>query len=356
MKSILSYIVHKKFSDENENVATEALAYILHSSEAARGSLIKFLRGVIPELPDLSFQTQQTENSIRPDMWGMDGSTPRVFIENKFWAGLTDNQPLEYLKLLGEYNQTSFLLFVVPPDRKETVWRELLKRLEEAEVSWLEGFPTSGIPRVIKTDIGPLLGITTWTKLLSALEVELVDYPEVRNDLFQLRALCEDADSDAFMPIASSELTNQRYPGLVLQLNHIVQRAVEHGVTEGLIDVEGLRPQASWERIGRYVSFNSINKLSPWFGINFKLWRKYGNTPLWLMFSPNWGRPLDVRSIIEPWAQQEGYFVTTEEDNSFAVAINVLPEEEIDVVAKSIVNTLKVISSQLLSLDENKKN
>ncbi len=66
---------------------------------------------------------------MRPDMWGMDGSEPRVFIENKFWAGFTDNQPVEYLKLLAKYSQPSVLLVVVPEARQETIWRELKQRM-----------------------------------------------------------------------------------------------------------------------------------------------------------------------------------------------------------------------------------
>ncbi len=46
------------------------------------------------DLPELTFKTQQTEGSIRPDMWGFAGNEPCVYIENKFWAGLTDNQPV----------------------------------------------------------------------------------------------------------------------------------------------------------------------------------------------------------------------------------------------------------------------
>jgi hypothetical protein len=54
-------------------------------------------------------------------MWGFDGGTPRVFIENKFWAGLTENQPVAYLRLLAQYASPTVLLTVVPASRLETV-------------------------------------------------------------------------------------------------------------------------------------------------------------------------------------------------------------------------------------------
>src|ERR1035441_823681 len=114
MNTVFSHIVQKRLSRENENVATEALAYILGYSEAARNGMMKLLRGVA-KMPELRFRTQQTEVSShpdmrgcqtevnsRPDMHGCDNDgIPRVFVENKFWAGLTKNQPVSYLRALA---------------------------------------------------------------------------------------------------------------------------------------------------------------------------------------------------------------------------------------------------------------
>jgi hypothetical protein len=97
MSTVFSYIVQKRFSQENENIATDALAFVVQSSEAARSGLTRLLRGITPDLPSLQFRTQPAEEGSRPDMCGYDVTTPRVFIENKFWAGLTDNQPVKYL-------------------------------------------------------------------------------------------------------------------------------------------------------------------------------------------------------------------------------------------------------------------
>ena len=66
MQTVFSHIVQKRFSQENEDVATDALAFILHSSESARNGMMKLLRGVAPNMPGLRFRTQQTEGSIAP--------------------------------------------------------------------------------------------------------------------------------------------------------------------------------------------------------------------------------------------------------------------------------------------------
>jgi hypothetical protein len=41
METVLSHIVQRRLSRENENVATEALAYVLHYSKAARNGMMK---------------------------------------------------------------------------------------------------------------------------------------------------------------------------------------------------------------------------------------------------------------------------------------------------------------------------
>jgi len=142
MSTVFSHIVQKQFSKQYENVATEALAFILHSNNSARNGMMKLLRSIAPDMPDLHFRTQQTEVSTRSDMRGDDNENePRVFIENKFWAGLTDNQPRTYLELLAEYPQTSILLIVVPDEREHTMWLEVIRRLKDAGISakkWIQ--------------------------------------------------------------------------------------------------------------------------------------------------------------------------------------------------------------------------
>lgn len=350
MNTVFSYIVQKRFSQENENVATDALAFIVHSSEAARSGLMKLLCGIAPDLPSLRFRTQQTEASVRPDMWGLDGSTPRVFIECKFWAGLTENQPVAYLRLLARCTEPTVLLVVVPAARQETVWRELLRRLGDDQVSASIRDPSAGIFRMADTGIGPTLALTSWAKLLSAIEAELADEPQRRNDLLQLRALCDAADRNAFVPVSSTELSNQRTPAFILQLSSIAQGAVDLGVTEGVLSIDGLRPASSWERIGRYVSFPTGQGVGAWFGTDFHLWRQHGGTPLWLVFSPtDFGRALEVRVVLEPWTEREG-IVSVVENDQFAVGIDLETGEEMSRVVRSIVDRLRDIAAELSGL------
>lgn len=353
MSTVFSHIVQKRLSRENENVATEALYYVLDYSAAARNGIMKFLRGVVPELPDLRFQTQKTDENARPDMWGYDANVPRVFIENKFWAGLTENQPVTYLERLAKHPQPTLLLMVVPELRQETVWRELRRRIVEAKFSTAKlNVAVVGV-RAMAIQSGCILALTSWKTLLDAIGKELTDQSQDRRDLDQLRSLCDASDNQAFLPISPAELSDQRTPALVLQLSSIVQEAIEKAISANSLFKGRLKPQADWGRIGQYATVSSEHGVGVWFGIHFGLWKKYGETPLWAIFSgSNWGRAGEVRPLLEPWAKENVVFTANHptddfEDESFVVAINIKYGEEKDQVTSAIAERIEKIAAVL---------
>lgn len=351
MKTVFSHIVQKRLSQENENVATEALAFVLQSHEAARNGLMKLLRGVDPHIPRLWFRTQQTDGISRPDMQGCDdeGQT-HVFVENKFWAGLTENQPVSYLRLLAECAQPTMLLVVSPEDRKETLWRELGRRLSDNKILTTRD-TVSGIFRIATTSIGPILALTSWRTLLDALESEVADDRSARSDLLQLQSLCAAVDSEAFLPLSSEEVSDQRIPALILQLSSVVQAVVHKAVAEGVLNLGKTKPQASAERIGRYADFGAERQAGIWLGIHFGLWKKHGGTPLWAVFSSsNWGRAREVQALFEPWAAQKRLFATSHDDGSFVVALDITSGVDKDQVVAGIVARLKEMADCLAPL------
>lgn len=351
MQTVFSHIVQKRLSQENENVATEALAFILRSHEAAHHGMMKLLRGVDPHMPRLWFRTQQVDGNNRPDMQGCDdeGRT-HVFVENKFWAGLTDNQPVSYLRILAECTQPTILLVVGPEDRKETLWRELNQRLAANKISTTKDTAV-GIFRVTTISTGPILALTSWKALLDALEPEVADDKPARSDLLQLQALCTAADNDAFLPISSEEASDQHTPALILQLSSIVQATVDLAVTKGILNLKGTMPQASVERIGRYAYFGNERQSGLWLGIHFGLWKKYGVTPLWAFFAAtDWGRANEVCALLEPWAAQQRVFTTSHDDGSFVVALDIAFGEDKDQVVASIVSRLQEMANFLALL------
>lgn len=353
MQTVFSHVIRKRYSQEYENIATDALAYILESSEAARAGMTGLLRGLVAEMPDLRFVTQQSEGAIRPDMWGYDDhSVPRVYVESKFWAGLTDNQPVSYLRQLATYGPSTVLLMIVPDARKETVWRELGHRLQDAGIPVGDGEIACGaVAHAVATDLGPTLALATWSSVLSNLSDHLGDDPAAKSDLSQLRALCDTADTDAFVPMSPEELSDQRTPALILDLNAVWQAVVEVAITKGVLHVGKLMPSASPERIGRYAQFSGPTGVGIWIGLHFRLWRKFGGTPLWMVFTTTpFGQAYDVKPILDPWAAREGVCCVLEK-GELVIALDIPPGEEKDQVVRSIVDRLRAIAPLLQVLD-----
>jgi len=346
MRTVFSYVIQKRFSEQNEDVATEALAFLLNESAAIRSAFVKILRGLSPDLPELEFRSQKQEGQARPDIVGRANGESRVLIENKFWAGLTDQQPNGYLDLLSRSTQPAILVVVVPEVRAESIWRELLRRLRGAQIELDPVNGPSAFARTGRTSTGPLICVLPWTHLLTSIEVSFSDDPVRRNDVEQLKALCDAADAEAFTPISAEELTNQRTPALILQLKTIIESAFQRGTSDGVVARDGLLPQASWDRIGRYIKLPGLTYF--WFGTNFELWLRYGSSPLWMVFyQGKQYEPLVAQaSLIEKWTAHEGLFSTWHGDE-YIVPVPVVPEEEKDYVVQSIIDFWKRLSSVL---------
>lgn len=357
MQTVFSHIVSSRLSQEYENVATESLAFILQSSESARNGMMKLLRSVTSDIPDLHFRTQQTEilnqRNIRPDMLGYDEIGTRVFIENKFEAGLTDNQPKSYLEQLTKCTQPTILLVVVPELREETMWGELNRRLIAAGISATNiTTQSTNIVHSLKTENGPILALTSWTRLLSLLDDEVTYDQSAKNDLLQLRSLCEAADRDAYIPISPVVISDQRTPAFILQLNSIVQASIDKAMNEGSLNTSGTLPQANYERIGRYANVSTRRDVGFWFGIHFRFWKLYGRTPLWLVFSDSqWSRAREVWPLIVPRAEKEGVFTKLVNDE-FIIAIDIPSGAEKDSVVEYIKNRMKWVADVLYTLPQ----
>lgn len=92
-----------KLSSQPETVATEALGHIFAESAEARTALRSFVLSHGVDTGSIAgVKTEVTgDKGDIPDLacWDHDGRE-RLLIENKFWAGLTSNQPVTYLERL----------------------------------------------------------------------------------------------------------------------------------------------------------------------------------------------------------------------------------------------------------------
>jgi hypothetical protein len=167
MRTLLGHLAFCRLTTQVEDLATEALGYILGTSETSRSVLRRHVGRCGVVLPErLAFVTQAVGvDEERPDIVGRSSDgVEHVLIEAKFWAGLTDNQPIRYLDRLP---QGGVLLFVVPDKRLHSCWSELLVRCDREHRAYTAALDVAGNDMPAASLHGDKrLALTTWRRLL----------------------------------------------------------------------------------------------------------------------------------------------------------------------------------------------
>ena len=334
--SLMAHLV-PRLTSQIENAATEALSYILNSSIQCMQALNDLTReGGFGIEPIVRVTTQVSyENGYRPDMAGHDkNNAVRLLVEAKFWHALTDDQASGYARLLDQSGPAT-LLFIAPEVRIPTLWAEIERQMEKH--SRLEPVDSpAGVRRASVTWTEPSntelqLVLVSWVRLLDRMDA-LANGDDVKSDIRQLRGLAHEQGDQLFLPIRSEELS----PSLarrVVWYRRLVDDTVDaRGVSEGWMDIKGLRATAQWYGYGRWIRFSGVEN-NFWFGVNHEQWAGNGDTPLWLSVSDRnqvsmdeIGRELRVR-IHNEW-----------------VPIHLKTGVEYDKVLDDVVSQLKVIA------------
>ena len=109
-------------------------------------------------------------------------------------------------------------------------------------------------------------------------------------DIRQLHALCEQQDQEAFLPLKPHELAPE-IPRRMLQFNQLVDDAVELARERDIVNTYRLNVTPRPHGYGRYLRLGSKEAdvwAGAWFGIDYTLWAKSRETPLWISFSSDY--------------------------------------------------------------------
>lgn len=299
MSTLLAHLA-THFTGRSENLATAGLHFILERSAAARhavaGSFGVAPIGGLPSPHALRFAAQSGDATGGiPDLVATDERERVVLIiESKFWAGLTDHQPLGYLERLAK-DVPSVLGFVAPPARFETLWAELRRRCpgaigsvqQRSELRWVEVSPNR------------FLALTTWRMVLGAIERAIEGTEShLASDLGQLRGLCEREDAEAFLPLRGEELSG----GIgrrITQFYDLVDDVVTKLVSRGAGSVAGLKASGSRGRYMRNIRLHG-NGCCLYFSAH--AWAgRHNETPLWLKVQDSsWQSTAELRAALSP--------------------------------------------------------
>ncbi|CAN5592986.1 hypothetical protein BH10ACT1_BH10ACT1_34070 [soil metagenome] len=268
----------KRFGTGTENLATEALLYVLESARAG-AALERHGRHFCSELPHLQTYRSQAfaaDDAAIPDLVGdaPDGSTPLI-VEAKFGAALTSNQPVTYLQRLRALDSPALLLFLVPHKRQSAIWSEVRRRCGEEGLELADGASAfSGVTGQV------VVGVTTWGSVLDDIEASLQprsDHAQTLAEVEQLRGLCASEDRNLFRPFTAEFLAGNTGTQ-ILALDSLVTEVVNGLVADRSASKRGLTWSSGQGYFGRYL------KLAGWecyLHVNFRRWGE-PHSPLWL--------------------------------------------------------------------------
>ena len=294
-KSLLSLIA-RGYAAGREDAATDALCFILSHSDSARDEFAKFVGDNVKPLPIARFSTQQLVNGAFPDMACFDDDCNHVaFVESKFWASLTSNQPVTYWKALPD-ERPAALLFLAPASRiaridKGWLWHELVERLRDdgqnlGPVDWRE---PEDLVRATSKDGQRRLMLTSWAVLLDRLtqRTEKDGDRQACFELAELRGLACDAIKDDD-PVRDKNLKRL----IADAVKHLKESGWADDKTSGSAELKGVH----------YVKYFRLGDTNAGLRIDYKTVKQTGK-PLWLRLrhSSDSCKSVDMEDVRARW-------------------------------------------------------
>lgn len=341
--SVLGFL-STKLSSSTENIATEALCYILQNSTSTREGLVHYLGAILTLGSGFHYRTQVLgEDRDVPDLIGIDeDSKETLIIESKFWAGLTSNQPVTYLSRLPS-DRDSLLLFIAPFRRFPTLWPELLRRCNAARIPPNELATGKEALLAASLPSHQFIALTSWKALLEFLSMETASAGDATatNDLAQLQGLAVRMDEEAFLPLKSEEMA----PGIAvrfLQYLKLIDDSVELLKQEGNVSTKGGRSTRARARYSKYFSL-------PGFGCALEFhpryWSTVRETPLWIAVWGNgskWRYSEDARKLLDS-LHEEHPSRLFRDGEKLIVPVYLPVDQERDAVLASIVTQAREV-------------
>lgn len=283
MKTLLSHL-YSKIEGSPEDLATESLLYIINNSVKAKKVFISYIYNLINLIEpqaELHLKTQKSGIDLtRPDMVGVNKKQEElIIIESKFWAGLTENQPVAYLKRLADSNYPGkkVLLFICPDKRIISLWSELQRKCNE-EYNFLDDKYSENYHLNIRSDLA--ITITSWDKIINFVKEELIANNSyvLLSDINQLNGLCSRMDEEAFLPLKERDL-GVDIPKRIYGYYNLIDKIGDKLKHKSNVSTAGLKSNGFH---GGYRKYMMINDFSISLEFNLKYWIEKAETPIWI--------------------------------------------------------------------------
>ncbi len=261
-----------------EDIATLTLHYLLTKYPALNTCFTGMMAHALDEsLPKtLTYVTQSAgDERERPDIAGSDASGKEFLLcEEKFYAGLTENQPLTYLKRLREEGGAG-LVFICPENRKISLWAALLGKC---------GMEYSPGTYRVKVE-GVSMALVSWEEILIRFyDIAVAVEPESVADIRQLKIFCEEVIQRSFTPFMEIQMgaDNAKTYKQCIEMISTLRTAILSDPAF-CADIKGLKNTPQVKGVNSYMRIRGINAT---ISMNVDFWANETlmDTPFWLSF------------------------------------------------------------------------
>ena len=318
-----------RLTSQHEVIATEALTYILQQSDICRRAVEHLASATGCDLPEISsYQSEIAgENLERPDIVGFTAEgVETLIIEGKFDAGLTDNQPNNYLSRLPT-DTDGLLVFVVPELRVESLWNAVSARASDNyQMSNQRTLPDGA--KCVDVSANQKLMMTSWDKLLNALlqPAQRASAPVI-GDILQLISLCDRIEGETFKPFGLEELTSTYIARRNRDFCNIVDTVTQRLLDTGRVSTRGMRATPQIDGYVRYVRFGGDDsEIGGSIKLDYSAWTEHEVSPIWL---ETWAEAnADLRSIFKDVALADGVDVFNTKSTTL-LPLDIWPGQEL---------------------------
>ncbi len=278
--SLLAHL-YPRIKGSQEDIATFSLGYILEQSVLLNEVFTKLISDRLNIETDgrLIYRCQDADTEFgRPDIAAYQNGQLKILCEAKFYAGLTENQPVSYLKRLSSVNDSG-LIFICPRNRIISLWDKIRANAAQA------GMKEKRISETLVCYEHVHMAIISWSEILSELIRNATERePEHLGDLKQLEGFCQQIDSESFIPFRPEDFGAQvardidRYYQVVDEVfeNLLLQKELAPSFKR-------LRRSPSWHGYSQYIRLKDFG-----LSIDFlrNLWKSQTSieTPFWCHF------------------------------------------------------------------------
>lgn len=350
MKSLLGQFYNRIIGSQ-EDIASESLAYILKNSKGARMTIRQIVNldtGL--SFPDLYYSVQNVGIELeRPDISGKDVyGKELLLIEAKFWASLTSNQPMGYLKRLG--NKT-VLMFLVPALRIPSIFNEVLRIIRE-NYSEIDIDIENHIIKIRNTN--QYIVLKNWNSILTSIKLKLTteNDPTLISDIDQVIGFVDIVDKNSFQPISNNDLSPS-IPKKISSYFNIVDKVVDElKIRIEKVNTQNLTNGQSKNYYRRYFVFGCFGC---GFGYILEHWMEYADTPFWLSIktieNSKWtSLSIDFRNKCKTIAFELNLQYIEKGDETFLSLYPLLHQTE-ELVIDDFINKIESVYKMLINKD-----